>query len=145
MQLWTAFLRAHRALTAALEAELRVAADMALDEYDVLTQVRQRGAMRMSELADLVLISRPSTTRVVDRLAQRGWLRRAQDEIDRRVVLVKLTPAGRRAQVVAEQRHLAGVNLWVGQPLADHDVGALRQALEALAPSVCSGNDLSAP
>lgn len=135
MGAWASLLRAHRCLTTALDAELRTSARMGLDEYDVLFQLRSAGEpVRMSDLANRALISRPSTTRIVDRLMRRGWVERRHDERDRRVVLVRLTPEGRRAQGRAARVHLDGIARLVGDPLAGHDVRALAAALDAIGP-----------
>ena len=101
LAVWTALLIAHRRLTTQLDADLRAGADMALDEYDVLYQTRRAGRpLRMSELASRVLISRPSTTRVVDHLVRRGFLAREHD-----VFMAVIHEAGRydagRAAVVS--------------------------------------------
>jgi DNA-binding MarR family transcriptional regulator len=136
LDVWTALLVAHRRLTTQLDVELRAGADMTLDEYDVLFQLRRaRRPLRMSELASRVLISRPSTTRVVDQLVQRGWLERAYDERDRRVVMVGLTQEGTRAQTRAGRLHLDGIARLVEAPLADHERECVTGALRALAGS----------
>jgi DNA-binding MarR family transcriptional regulator len=134
LEVWTALLMAHRRLTTALDAELRDSADMTLDEYDVLYQARlARRPLRMSELASGVLISRPSTSRVTDRLVSRGWLRRWHGSDDRRVVFVALTDEGKRAQSRAARVHLDGIARLIEAPLAGHDVAAVAAALSALA------------
>ena len=134
MALWTALLVAHRHLTAELDADLRAGADMTLDDYDVLYQLRAAGrALRMSELAAVVLISRPTTSRVVDRLVERGWVARWHDDHDRRVVRVALTAAGTRAQRRAGRLHLDGIARRVEAPLGGRDLDALAKALQALA------------
>jgi len=134
LDVWTALLIAHRRLTTQLDAELRAAADMTLDEYDVLYQLRGAGrALRMSELAARVLISRPSTTRVADHLVRRGWLERRYDDADRRVVLVGLTREGGRAQARAARLHLDGIARLVESPLEGHELHCVSGALRALA------------
>jgi DNA-binding MarR family transcriptional regulator len=134
VQLWSTLLAAHRHLTGALDTELRERAGMTLEEYDVLYQVRRaRRPLRMSELAGHLLVSRPTATRVVDRLVRRGWLDRWHDDRDRRVVQVAITEAGRRAQRRAGRLHLDGIARLVEQPLGDYDVARLAAALEALA------------
>jgi len=131
---WNALLVAHRHLISRFDADLRAGAGMTLDEYDVLFQLRRGGRpMAMAEVADQVLISRPSTTRVIDRLVARGWVERWHDDQDRRRVLVELTAAGRRAQAIAGRLHLQGIAQLVGGPLSGHDVTALTAALQALA------------
>ena len=106
---------------------------MSLDEYDVLFQLRRAGQpLAMSELADHVLISRASTTRLVDRLVGLGWVDRWHDDQDRRRVLVRLTEEGRRRQGAAGRLHLKGIARLVGIPLVGHDLRALTAALQAL-------------
>ena len=130
---WAALLVAHRRITTALDVELRQSDDMSLDDYDVLIQVRLAGhPVSMSELAATVLISRPTATRIVDRLVARGWLARWHDEADRRVVRLELTSEGRAAQRRAAQLHLDGIARLVGEPLRHHDAAAVAAALGAL-------------
>ena len=131
--MWTALLRAHRALTNRLDDELRRQRNMSLDEYDVLYQIRlRRRPVRMTELADAVLVSRASTTRLVDRLVEEAWVERWHDDQDRRVVLVRLTAAGRRAQSSAARLHLDGIARLVGSSLSAHDLDTVANALVRL-------------
>jgi DNA-binding MarR family transcriptional regulator len=131
---WTALLVAHRRLTIRLDAELQRDAGTSLDEYDVLFLLRRaRRPMPMTELAEHLLISRASTTRVVDRLVHRKWLDRWHDEEDRRRVFVGLTDEGRRAQASAGRVHLKSIADFVEAPLRGHDIRAITAALQALA------------
>lgn len=131
MRAWSALLVAHRRLTATLDADLRARADMTLDEYDVLHQLsRSDEPMRMSALAGQVLISRPTTTRVVDRLVARGFVERLRDEGDRRVVRVGLTAAGRSALRSAARVHVDGIARRFEAPLSADRLAALGAALE---------------
>jgi MarR family transcriptional regulator, organic hydroperoxide resistance regulator len=54
------------------------------------------GQMETRDFAAAVGISRPTATGVVTTLEGRGYVRRRKDERDGRMVLVSLTPAGRR-------------------------------------------------
>jgi DNA-binding MarR family transcriptional regulator len=133
LEVWTALLKAHRRLTGLLDAELRTDAAMTLDEYDVLYQVRlARRPLRMSELAANVVISRPSVSRLADRLVARGWLERWHDGEDRRVVLVELTEEGRRAQSRAARVHLDGIARLIEAPLLGFDMAEVAGALRSL-------------
>ena len=67
------------------------------------------GRMRMSELADSVLLSRSGLTRLVDRLERAGLLERVQCEDDARGFFAEITPAGRRLFAAARRTHLDGV------------------------------------
>ncbi len=85
---------------------LRRSEDEALDtlglkmwEYDVLSALRRQGRpyrMPATELARESLLSSGAMTNRIDRLEERDLVQREPDPEDRRGVLVKLTPAGRR-------------------------------------------------
>jgi DNA-binding MarR family transcriptional regulator len=86
---------------------------------------------RITELAELEGLAQPTMTLLIQRLEQRGWVRRERDADDGRVVLVSLTDAGHatlerfRAQVGAALRaHM--------DEMSDEQVAALETATEAL-------------
>ena len=108
---WRGMLRAHAELVRELDAELAREHDMPLSSYEVLLFLDDsaEGRMRMSELADSVLLSRSGLTRLVDRLERQGLLRRERCESDARGFFAEITPEGRRAFAVARKTHLDGV------------------------------------
>jgi DNA-binding MarR family transcriptional regulator len=108
---WRGMLRAHAELTRALDAELTAAHGLPLSSYEVLLFVGSApaGRMRMSELADSVLLSRSGLTRLVDRLERGGLLKRVQCDEDARGYFAQITPAGRELFEQARRTHLAGV------------------------------------
>ena len=57
---------------------------------DWLTQ----GAMSAGELSGATGLSSAATTTLLDRLERKGFVRRERDTVDRRKVLIGLTPAG---------------------------------------------------
>ena len=115
---WRGMLRAHAELVRELDAELAREHDMPLSSYEVLLFLDDsaEGRMRMSELADSVLLSRSGLTRLVDRLERQGLLRRERCESDARGFFAEITPEGRRAFAVARKTHLDGVRrLFLGR------------------------------
>lgn len=130
---WRAFLEAHAALTRRLDQELRQAHDLALTSYDVLLQLSEAGGrLRMSDLADAVLLSRPNCTRLVDRLVHEGLVDREADPSDARVRWARLTPEGRRRFRRAAATHLAGIEQHFGRHLGDTTATTLASAFTAL-------------
>ncbi len=101
MGLYRSFLRdATRALEP-LELELW--------EYDVLSALRRQGqpyALSASRLARETDLSSGAMTNRIDRLEQRGFVKRVADQADRRGVNVSLTPEGTREIDKAIQRRL---------------------------------------
>ncbi len=108
---WRGFLRAHSALTKELDAELQRAHDLPLSSYEVLLFLADSpdGRMRMSDLADSVLLSRSGLTRLVDRLARAGLIERTECEEDARGFFASITDEGRSAFAAARRTHLDGV------------------------------------
>jgi DNA-binding MarR family transcriptional regulator len=108
---WRGMLRVHAELTKALDAELNEAHGLPLSSYEVLLFIADEpeGRMRMSELADSVLLSRSGLTRLVDRLERSGLLVRVQCDEDARGYFAQITPAGREAFDEARRTHLEGV------------------------------------
>jgi DNA-binding MarR family transcriptional regulator len=119
---WRIFLRAHATVVRALEAELLSEHDLPLASYDVLVQLSESPAqrLRMTELADRVLLSRSGLTRLADRLEREGLLRREACPNDARGTLAVLTDAGLQRLREAWPTHLRGVQQHVtGQLTAD--------------------------
>ena len=108
---WRGMLRVHAAVTRELDAELAAQHALPLSSYEVLMTLAAHpgGAMRMSELADGVLLSRSGLTRLVDRLGRNGLVRRRACPGDARGQLAELTPEGRRIFEHARATHLDGV------------------------------------
>jgi len=104
-------LRAHAALTRSLDAELTREHDLPLSSYEVLLFLNdsEDGRMRMSELADSVLLSRSGLTRLVDRLERQGLLRRERCTSDARGLFAEITDEGRGLFAEARKTHLDGV------------------------------------
>jgi DNA-binding MarR family transcriptional regulator len=108
---WSAFLRAHARIVRRLEAELQADQDLALTDYDVLVQLAQADErrLRMSELADRLMLSRSGATRLVDRLVAARLVERVTCDDDRRGQWASLTDAGHERLRRASPTHLRGV------------------------------------
>jgi DNA-binding MarR family transcriptional regulator len=106
---WEALLAAHASLMKQFAAR-DIWQDLSMREYDVLyTLSKCPGPQRMSELNRHVLLSQPALSRLVDRLADRGLVRREADPADGRGVLLSLTDAGRSLQRQIGRRHARDV------------------------------------
>jgi DNA-binding MarR family transcriptional regulator len=67
---------------------------LSLIHLHVLTVLEADGALPMSKLAETLDVSVASTTGIVGRMEERGLVERSHGAADRRVVLVRPTPAG---------------------------------------------------
>jgi DNA-binding MarR family transcriptional regulator len=131
---WRAFLRAHARIVRDLERELHDEQGMALTDYDVLVQLSavEPHRLRMSELADRLLLSRSGVTRLVDRLTAVGWVERVTCDDDRRGQWASLTDAGYARLREASPIHLRGVAEHFLDRLPDEDLTVLERALVRL-------------
>jgi DNA-binding MarR family transcriptional regulator len=119
MLAWRRFLRAHALVTRRLEGDLLAEQRMPLASYDVLVQLVEapERRLRMSELAERVLLSRSGLTRLVDRLEREGLVRREACDEDARGLFTVLTDHGLTRLREASPVHLHGI--------AEHAVGRL--------------------
>ena len=112
---------------------------VSLVHLHVLTVLEADGPLPMSKLADALDVSVASTTGIVDRMEQRGLVRRTHSREDRRVVLVEKTEAGDDVfRAIAESRR-AGLAHILGTLTDDElrgylvGVRAIRRARQAAA------------
>jgi DNA-binding MarR family transcriptional regulator len=108
---WEGFLRVHARLTRALDGELERSEGLSLNCYDVLIQLARAPGrrLRMSELAEAVLLSPSGLTRLVERLERDGLVQRVRSSDDGRGACATLTERGRYRVRKATLTHLAGV------------------------------------
>jgi DNA-binding MarR family transcriptional regulator len=122
MRAWQALLHAHQQVVRTLDRELREEHHLDLAAYDVLLRLaRAPGrALRMTDLAERVLLSPSGLTRLVDRLVARGLVQRQADPQDARAALATLTGEGSELLRRAARTHLRGIR--------DHFTGRLSEA-----------------
>ena len=133
---WAAFLRAHARVVRELERELQAEQRMALTDYDVLVQLAaaEDRRLRMSELADRLLLSRSGITRLVDRLVAQGLVEREVCDTDRRGQWAALTDAGLDRLRAAAPTHLRGVGEHFLDRMSPDELSAMRAILVRLDP-----------
>ena len=133
---WKAFLRAQAELIRTLDRELEAEQGLPITFFDVLVQLSAAGGrLRMSELADAVLLSRSGVTRLVDRMVRAGLVRREECPEDRRSLYAALTPKGTRALEGALPVHVQGIAHHFGRHLSDEEAKTIAAALGRMAPS----------
>ena len=133
---WRGFLRAHAAITRQLDSELVERHGLSLSSYEVLLYLSAApaGSMRMSELADSVLLSRSGLTRLVDRLERDALAKREACPSDARGSNARITPAGREAFAAARRTHLSGVRERFLGRFSEAELVALGELWERIEP-----------
>ncbi|GAA3428585.1 MarR family winged helix-turn-helix transcriptional regulator [Streptosporangium sandarakinum] len=108
---WRTFGLATRLLTDRLERDLLAAADMPPTYYELLVLLSEapERTMRMSELAHWTNSKPSRISHAINKLEQKGWVRRQHHTGDRRGWLAVLTDEGLDALRVAAPRHTESV------------------------------------
>jgi DNA-binding MarR family transcriptional regulator len=111
LRAWRGLLRAHAALTKALDNQLEAGHGLPLMSYEVLMQLADADErrMRMRDLASSVILSRSGLTRLVDRLQREGLIDREQCASDARGAYAVLTESGRARLREAQPLHRESV------------------------------------
>ena len=105
VEAWESLFRAQVSVLRQLNAEFPTA-DLSFNEYDVLFNLSRQDdhRLRIRDLNRHLLLTQPSVSRLVDRLAQRTLVTKSTDPGDGRGTIVALTDAGydlfRRVAVV---------------------------------------------
>lgn len=135
LRAWQALLHAHYQVTRKLDAELRAEHELPLTAYDVLLRLaRAPGrSLRMTELAEKVMMSPSGLTRVVDRLVTEGLVQRDRFDGDGRVMLARLTDRGREVLRGAARTHLRGIREHFTGRLSQAQLRSVASALEVIA------------
>lgn len=125
---WRAFLEAHSTVIRALEREMQEERGLPLTWYDVLVHLSEAAGGRLAHkaLAESVVLSRSGITRLIDRMAVAGLVRREPSPDDRRVSHVVMTEEGRGALRQAAPGHIRGVVEHFTRHLNIEDVPALQ-------------------
>lgn len=132
---WRGFLRAHARVTRLLDAELTAECDLPLGTYEVLVHLHEAPGrrLRMTELADRVLLSRSGLTRLVDRMEREGLITRESCPSDLRGTNAVLTDAGYERLRAAAPTHLRGVREHLVDLLTPEEIRVLGDALGRVA------------
>jgi DNA-binding MarR family transcriptional regulator len=133
---WRGFLRVHAAITKELDAELMREHRLPLSSYEVLLFLHDApdGRMRMSELAEGVLLSRSGLTRLVDRMVREGLVRREPCTEDARGYFAVITDDGHELFRRARATHLDGVRERFLSHFSPDELRAMGALWEKVAP-----------
>lgn len=135
---WGLFLNAHARLVQAIDADLANAKLLSMGWYDILLTLKRApsGRLRLSSLAERVVLSRSGLTRLVDRLESAGFLRRETAPEDRRGAYAVLLPAGDAALARTWPAYRERIVHHFGRHLTDTEAASLRQLLQRFVPPV---------
>jgi DNA-binding MarR family transcriptional regulator len=137
---WRSYLEAYRLVFDAIEAQLQHDAGMPHAYYEILVRLSEAPgrSLRMTQLAQATWSSPSRLSHAVDRLEDRGWVRRSSCATDRRGQLAVLTDKGYAALAGAAPGHVEAVRQAVFDALGTEQAQQLgelsAQLIKHLAP-----------
>ena len=137
MKAWRRYIIASRRLLEALDDDL-AAHDISMSDYEVLAQLSEAPdrRMRMSELADVAMISRSGLSHRIKVMEKAGWVKREACPIDKRGYFAVMTPKGWKAIVAAAPDHVASVRERFLDALDKSDQKVLAEIFERVAQRI---------
>src|SRR5690242_18489715 len=131
---WRTLAALHGHIEAALERELAAGFDLSVVEFTVLDALsRQDGwHLRMSQLARAAALSSSATTRLVNRLEDRGLLTRILCADDRRGIYTELTGPGRELLDSARPTHDEALSAALDQARQTPELAELADVLHGV-------------
>ena len=105
-----------------------------LDVYDVLVTLEYAPdhRLRLSELADKVLLSRSGLTRRLDRLEKQGYIKREGCPNDRRGAYAVLTEAGLQARESAWPIYKEAIRTYFGDRMTEGEAKQLSAVMKRI-------------
>lgn len=112
--------------------KLITSGNLSLGEYLVLRNIRRSDTGKPADLSQILELSRPSITRILNKLEHRDFITRHIDQQDRRSINIELTAAGIEALEGANRRILSIADRLV-EALGDSDTDKLIELIDRLA------------
>jgi DNA-binding MarR family transcriptional regulator len=124
---WRGMLQAHARVRQQLDAQMQREHGLSVSAYEVLMFLADapRHRLRMSEIAERVLLSRSGCTRLVDRLVELGFVTRHAATGDGRGLYAELTSSGLHKLAAARVTHHEGVRRYFLDRLTTTDLVVL--------------------
>jgi MarR family 2-MHQ and catechol resistance regulon transcriptional repressor len=140
--LWIVLMRCHHALSKIAERSIEDSG-LGLTDFVALEALLHKGSQTITEIQSRVLLASGSMTAAVDRLEEKGLIRRTSAPGDRRVKVLKLTPAGKRIVEAAYGRHAAELEsaMSVLNPTEKQELRAILKKLGLFAAGVDAKTD----
>ena len=124
---WIAVARAH-SLWEKVFTEALAPLDIQLAHYDVLANIFHAPGLSQQALAEKLLVGRSAMSMLLPVLEKRGLIERRNDETDRRLRRLWLTPGGEAVTRKAMAVHVAEIEAMM-QVLTDEECSAAGEAM----------------
>jgi DNA-binding MarR family transcriptional regulator len=144
LDVWRTFLQAHARLFRRLDDELRQEHGLSLPEYEALMHIGRapERRVRMSQLAQQVLLSKSGVTRLIDRLVADGFVERSACSSDARGAEAVLTAAGLKRLRAAADTHLRGIDRYFVSALTASELDTIARTMQSVSNRAGSGSSV---
>jgi DNA-binding MarR family transcriptional regulator len=129
LRVWLRLLTCSNMIERRVRQNLRDRFDITLPRFDLLAQLdRAPEGLALGEISRRLMVSNGNVTGLIERLSAEGLIDRRHSPDDRRIQIVRLTPAGKSAFDAMTPDH----HDWIKDVMAGLDRRALAQLLELL-------------
>lgn len=130
---WVRLVRARHKVVSAVEADGKAAGLLPMEQYDVLWELeRAPEGRRPYELEERLLFAQYNLSRLIDRMAEAGLVRKASCPEDKRGHVLHITEAGRKARKATWPHYAKAINRHVGAKLSEAEADKLAALLGKL-------------
>ncbi|GAA3742756.1 MarR family winged helix-turn-helix transcriptional regulator [Salinactinospora qingdaonensis] len=135
---WCALSVLHDTIEAHVEKALQSQHGLSVREFSVLAALSEHedSKMRMSQVSESVVLSQSATTRLVNRLEERGLLRRVLCPDDRRGIYTGLTEEGHRLLAEAHPTNDKALEEILDEAETNPELAPLVKALRTHRPGI---------
>ena len=137
MKAWRRYIVASRRLLEALDLDL-AHHELSISDYEILAQLSDapERRMRMSELADVAMLSRSRLSHRMKVMERAGWVKREACPEDKRGYFAVMTAKGWKAIVSAAPDHVESVRTRFVDHLTKEDQRVLSEIFERVTHSL---------
>ena len=137
MPAWLALARTYSRFWEQVEAQMRRDNRLTMARYDVLAHLDMAGGrLGLSELAASILLSQSGLSKLLDRMAAAGLVRRSPDPSDARAAFADLTPQGQALIRKVRVTHHEFLRHTFAAALDDTDLADLTRIMHRLSGSI---------
>lgn len=106
LRLWLRMLTCTQLVEQRVRSNLREQFETTLPRFDLMAQLeRAPGGLKMNELSRRMMVTGGNVTGITDQLEAENMVQRLPVEGDRRALLIRLTPTGRKAFAEMAEAH----------------------------------------
>lgn len=130
---WVRLVRAHHKVVSAVAADGKAAGALSTEQYDVLWELeRAPEGLRPFELEQRLLFAQYNLSRLLDRMAEAGLVRKAPCAEDKRGHVLLITELGRKQRKATWPSYARSINRHVGDKLTEAEAEKLGALLGKL-------------